>query len=307
MQDLKKFLLIGVGPHAKRIYIPHLKELEMEGRAKLVCAIDVDANRELVTGYRDKAMPNVQLAFVPIFTDHMPTTVLIELNALIVKLKISCVIISTEPLAHKVYGLWAISHGLNVIMDKPVTTRKAVTTNIEQAYGIAKDYDDLEAAYKTGQRYSQTFFLITSHRRYHPGLYCTFDMIKEVTERSGCPVTNIITTHCDGMWRLPSEIVDQKYHSFNTGYGKVSHSGYHFLDMVYRFVKAGWTAKKRPDRVEVVSSFVLPNGFQKSFNYEDYKHVFGAEKYAKACKYMFSEQRSTPRHVNTPTRLSPSL
>lgn len=266
-----------------------MKELEAEGRAKLVCAVDVRGNEGPVTEYRNRIMPNVELAFVPAFTDQMPTVVLIELNALVVRLGVSCIIISTEPLAHKVYGLWGISQGLHVIMDKPITTRKGVTTNIEQAYGIAKDYDELRAAYETKQRYTRTFFLITSHRRYHPGLYCTFDMLREVTERSGCPVTNIISTHCDGMWRLPTEMVDQKYHSFNTGYGKVSHSGYHFLDMVYRFVKAGWTATKKPDRVEVVSSFVLPNGFQKCFNSDDYKHVFGADQYSKACKYSDEE------------------
>jgi len=281
----KRFMLIGVGPHAKRIYIPHLNELEREGRAKLVCAVDVQANEKEVTAYRDKVCPNVDLAFVPFFTSVMPKLVSEQLAELATRLRVTCIIISTEPLAHKVYGLWAIEQQLNVIMDKPITTQKGVTTSVEQAIKIGTDYDDLLEAYIELQSRQTTFFLITSHRRYHPGLYCTFDMIKEITDKSNCPVTNIISTHCDGMWRLPTEMVDQKYHSFNSGYGKVSHSGYHFLDMVYRFVKAGWTEDKKPDRIEVVSSFAMPAGFQKMFNHEDYKRTFGADAYEKACKY----------------------
>ncbi|EPE26982.1 Cytochrome P450 [Glarea lozoyensis ATCC 20868] len=285
----KRYLLIGVGPHAKRIYIPHLNELEKEGRARLVCAVDCQGNEQIITEYRDRICASVELAFVPFFTDGMPKSVSEQLSALAHRLRVSCVIISTEPLAHKAYGLWAVSQGFNVIMDKPITTQKGVTTSVEQAYKIAEDYDDLAKAYSELQQRNETMFLISSHRRYHPGLYCTFDMLREVTDRVDCPVTNIISTHCDGMWRLPSEMVDQKYHTFNTGYGKVSHSGYHFLDMVYRFLKSGWTEEKKPDKIEVVSSFMMPNGFQKCFNHEDYKKAFGAETYAKVSKYSDEE------------------
>jgi hypothetical protein len=75
-------------------------------------------------------------------------------------------------------------------------------------------------------------------------LYHRYD--KETQQKASCPVTNIIT-HCDGMWCLSIEIIHQRYHSYSSGYGKVSHSGYHFLDAVYQFIKAGWTDAKRPD------------------------------------------------------------
>lgn len=41
-----RFLLVGVGPHAKRFYIPHLKSLEEDGRAKLVGAADIQEMRK---------------------------------------------------------------------------------------------------------------------------------------------------------------------------------------------------------------------------------------------------------------------
>ena len=46
-----------------------------------------------------------------------------DLDLLIDRLNIDCVIISTDPLSHKAYGMWAMETELNVIMDKPTPTR----------------------------------------------------------------------------------------------------------------------------------------------------------------------------------------
>lgn len=286
---MARFLLVGVGPHAKRTYIQHLKTLKNEGKAELVAAVDVIPNYEKTVEYQKRVFPGPELVFVPPFTDPMPDGVSNQLNEVAQRLQVECVIISTEPQCHKSYGLWAISQGLNVIMDKPITTRKHVVTDCEQAAGIADDFDELLQAYEQLQMQKTTFFLVNSHRRYHPGFYCTYDMIADIQKKTGCPVTNITSTHCDGMWRLPSEIVDQTYHPFLDGYGKVSHSGYHFLDCVYRFMKAGWNAKKRPDQIEVVSAFLMPTGVIKTFNHEDHQHTFGTEEYDGVCRYSDEE------------------
>ena len=287
-----RFLLIGVGPHAKRTYIPHLKALEQEGRAKLVAAVDVQENQQSVTEYQQKTCPSVELHFVPFFTTEMPTYVAVKLSQLATRLNVSFIIIATEPLAHTAYGVWALSAGLNIIMDKPVSTRKNVCTSLEEAYGISDDYNILLDAYLNLQQYKETCFLVNSHRRYHPGFQFTLGRIAEIQMKTGCPVTNINTTHCDGQWRMPTEIVDQRYHTYNMGYGKVSHSGYHFLDTVYQFFKAGFTQQKRPDQIEVVSSFVQPNGFLMQLNTSDYEKLFGLAEYGKSCKYSDNELKA---------------
>src|SRR5438128_1131323 len=63
------------------------------------------------------------------------------------------------------------------------------------------------------------------------------------------------------------------------GYGKISHSGYHSIDCVYQFIKAGLGQDKHPDRVEVVTSFVQPHGFFFQINENDYRSLFGEEAY----------------------------
>jgi len=297
ISSLEKFLLVGAGAHAKRTYIPHLKTLREEGRAYLRVTVDIEPCKERVEDllFAKGMAPDAELVLVPAFEGNMPVDVAQRLNEVAARSGVTCCIISTEPLAHKAYGMWAIGAGLNVIMDKPISTRHAVVTDFDAAWGIAQDYQDLADAYAALRKCQEaearkpTFFMINSHRRYHPGFYCVFDMIKEIQDKTRCPVTNIISTHCDGKWRMPTEIVDEPYHPYRDGYGKVSHSGYHFFDMMYNFMRAGWTENKRPDKMEVSSSFVLPAGFVSSLNEDDYDHIFGQEEYAKWKKYSDEE------------------
>jgi len=286
-----RFLIVGLGPHAKRTYAKHLVSLKTDDSAELVCAVDVESKKGELTAYRDAHLPGVELAFVPPFTTEMPQNVTRKLNMLLSMHGIDCVIISTEPQAHQTYGLWAVDRGLHVIMDKPVTTRKGAATDMAQALGIAQDYQDLMEAYSRLQRHRQTIFLIASHRRYHPAYTNTSRMLRDIARKTGSPVTNIVSTHCDGQWRLPHELVDEAYHGFNAGHGKVSHSGYHFLDTAYQFVKAGWSELKRPDKVQVVSSFISPSGVLKTLTHGDYVALFGDE-YVRSCKY-------TPQQVES--------
>ncbi|OQD81358.1 hypothetical protein PENANT_c028G08921 [Penicillium antarcticum] len=211
----------------------------------------------------------------------MPPRVQFQLDWMIHRLTIDCVIISTEPVAHKAYGLWAMEQGLNVIMDKPITARKHACTSITAAKGIAEDYEELQNAYDELQSRKQTCFLIQCHRRYHPLYDFVTDKIRQIQTLAGCPITSISSSHCDGNWRMPKEIVEQDYHTFKDGYGKISHSGYHLLDICSHFMMASWgpdmTGPKVPDRLEVISSFTTVSGFYDALNDDDYKRVFGQE------------------------------
>ncbi|KAI0472513.1 hypothetical protein F4859DRAFT_522414 [Xylaria cf. heliscus] len=285
------FLLVGVGPHAQRTYVPHLGELEKRGEASFGAVVDVTEKKDVVEQTLQKTGLSPEVILVEPFSTHMPEHVERQLNDAVVRLNISVVVISTEPVAHKAYGLWALSRGLNIIMDKPISARAGSCTETEAAYGLAQDYLELLEEYNKVQRRKSTIFLVNSHRRYHPGMRYVFETIREAQKATGCPVTTVSSTHCDGMWRMPAEIIEQSYHTFNRGYGKVSHSGYHFLDSCYQFLKAGWNEDKRPDKLEVVSSFIPPNGFLTALNTEDYRRLFGAEEYSKVCKYTDEQLR----------------
>ena len=123
-----------------RSYLPRLKSLEDSGRATLVAAIDLEANRLSLEFYRHTVCPTTEFVYVAPFTTEMPESIAFRMTNLIRRLCISCMIIITKPLAHRVYGTWALELGLNIIMDKPISTREWVVSNLDEAKGIADDF-----------------------------------------------------------------------------------------------------------------------------------------------------------------------
>jgi hypothetical protein len=119
--------------------------------------------------------------------------------------------------------------------------------------------------------------MINSHRRFHSGFEFVKKKIKDIGEKTNCPVTFIQAYHCDGQWRLPNEIINQEYHPYCSGYGKASHSGYHIFDTIYELYKSSGVDEKFAESMEIVSSFIKPNGFFTQFNEKDYLKIFGED------------------------------
>jgi predicted dehydrogenase len=190
---------------------------------------------------------------------------------------INAVVICTDPLSHRAYASWALDMGLDILMDKPITTRRDAANDADQARGIEEDMLALVGQYRVLQTSRQSCFLLCAHRRYHPAIQFVEDRIREVAEQTGCPATNVMCYHSDGQWRMPSEMVTQSHHSYHDGHGKVSHSGYHFLDCIHRFALAGRPPQKAPDTVRAFASFIRPAGLLTQLNETDYLRIFGDE------------------------------
>ena len=169
-------------------------------------------------------------------------------------------------------------------MDKPITTENNVVTDINAAKRIESHYLNLLKDYIKLQEKKETIFTINTQRRFHPGFILVRKLLAEVAKKTNCPITAIQSTHCDGQWRLPNEIVTQQYHPYCTGYGKSSHSGYHLFDAVYQFYKVSKLTGKTADSMEIYSSFFQPKGFLCQLNQKDYEKYFGKE-YLSVRKY----------------------
>ena len=279
-----RILVVGVGPHAQKTYIPKLESLRAKYGLTVAAGVDVEAKRRDVVAYAKRQCPEMVLKFVPFFTYPMPLDVREMLDGLVRDLEINAVIIATEPLAHMAYAMWAIDHSLHILMDKPITTREGAAVHLKQARGIAEDFHDLLDAWKRLQKRSTTAFLVSSHRRYNPLVGRAIQYIKDTVDKTGCGVTGVNASYCDGTFRLPIEVVEQEYHTYNKGFGKVSHSGYHIIDLACYFASAGTSPMKKPSSVDVVSNFVMPRGFFHQMRESDYQRMFGAEEYTKAAK-----------------------
>lgn len=271
-------MIIGVGLHAQRIYLPILFKFKTQLNLN-IWGVDLKEKAPLIKEYLKVKAFKVPLLLLDHFKEAhiMPTDVVAYLNAFVVQNNIDGVLISTEPLAHKAYAEWALKQGLHILMDKPISTRKGVVYNIHDAIGLIDDYTELQQLYNKHQKTKKTIFSIAVHRRYHIGFQKVISLIKEVALRFDAPVTSIQSTHSDGQWRMPNEILNELYHSFCQGYGVCSHSGYHFFDLLFQFYQAGYIKEKTADTVEAMSSFMLPSGFLKQFTEKNYISYFGEE------------------------------
>lgn len=266
---------IGFGPHAKRVYCPALEEWGNLFHSKLSLVVDLKSEEQNIRSYFAHRKDVPDFYFIDPFEGDIPKPIVKFLNDYVSKNNIKGVIISTEPLVHFAYAKWALDAGVNILMDKPITTEKNVVTDLESARRIETNYLDLLARYTRLQKTKNTAFIINTQRRFHPVFWTVKKLLEEVVKKTNCPITSIQAMHCDGQWRMPNEIVTQIYHPYNSGYGKGSHSGYHVYDAVYQFYKVSKLTNKVADSMDIYSSFVQPRGFLQQLNQNDYEAIFG--------------------------------
>lgn len=279
MEKRTKVILIGCGPHAKRVYLPALKNLDKAGKVELKLVVDLFDQKDVVEELLKQQEIVCETFFCNTFTSQvLPEKIGLFLAEFCRLQEISGVIIATEPLCHRAYAEWALVHGLNILMDKPISTQSNCVSMLDKAIAIKEDFDYLYDLYKNN--FINNIFVINTQRRFHPGFNFVLEKIKSMSELTNCPVTNINAYHCDGQWRFPSEIISQDYHPYNSGYGKGSHSGYHIFDIIYKFYNSSIREGKRADKIEIISSFIQPDGFIKQIAENDYKLIFGDDLYS---------------------------
>ena len=273
--DLKKskinILLIGCGPHAKRIYVPLLSKYK--NRVNVKCIVDIKEKEEDINHFLKSL--NCGTYFIKeahMSYERLHPFVEKKLDGFVKKYDINGVIISTEPLTHVMYSKWALKKNLSILLDKPVSTYQEVSTKANLAKKILTDYDDLAKIYKNKTKIS---FSLMSQRRFHPAFKKIKKLIEDCYKKTNCPVTSIQSFHCDGQWRMPMEIVEQIYHPYCQGYGKCSHSGYHFFDIVPFLINPSYSKDKLYDEVTAHSTVVRPLDFLQQLNLKDYEKLFG--------------------------------
>lgn len=188
------------------------------------------------------------------------------------------------------YAKWALENGISILMDKPISTPSNLSCDSNSIDNIVSDYYELLNLYrKQKEKYPNLIFELLTQRRYHFAFLKIKELIDEVTTRTGVPITSFQTTHCDGQWRMPSEIIDQDYHTYYTGYGKCCHSGYHAIDIMDYLVRNSIKNEKQKIKsIEVSSSFMYPLDFINQLPYESYEKLFSSKE---PIKYSIEEYR----------------
>ncbi|MFJ4966874.1 Gfo/Idh/MocA family protein [Streptomyces sp. NPDC088729] len=257
-------LVIGVGPHTRLNHLPALAAAQDAGLAGTVTGVDLPHAAACAVEYgtpgRPRRMPVVAVQPFPASRRALPGAVLRVLEDVVGRARIGAVVVATEPSVHLPYALWAMERGLPVLLDKPLTVHPGASTDPAAAQAIADDFDTLLGAYRTARRrHPKMVVSVLSQRRWHPAFRRVRELITEVAEATNCPVSSVQSSHGDGQWRLPDELVDLSYHGFDRGYGKAAHSGYHHFDTVPWWLAAGERPGKEIDEIEVHAACTRPS------------------------------------------------
>lgn len=271
METRHNVLLLGLGYHARRIHVPVLKM--MPDRASLLCVVDLEQERTVVTKYLEDQNLNPETVFLDPKIQRSKRKWRKILDSIVTKHDITSVLIATEPLAHYDYIIWALDRGLNILLDKPISTSKQIANSCKVARNNLLEYQVVEKKYKKLLAKKNLVFTVLAQRRFHPAYDVVRKAVSEVFEKTNCPVTMQVFSHSDGQWRFPDEIIEQDYHPYNSGYGKLSHSGYHFVDLAGEISELTHRGDKTVDEIEIFAQVSRPTDFLSQLSIEDHKKL----------------------------------
>ena len=267
---MKNVALVGIGPHAKRIYLNYFKK----HKVNLALVIDLNSQRESIKNYLvENGFKNTKIFTIDdIYKDdeHLPEKISSNLLAVCNTLEVTHLIISTEPKGHFMYLEFALKNNINVLTDKPITVTKDMTS-LKSIEKVRKQYYEiLELA-----NHSKGTCKVMCQRQYHRGYEKIKEVLANVVNKYKMPITNIDIFHSDGAWEMPHDL-GKENHPYKYGYGKLFHSGYHFIDLLSDFIKINDSLDGNKSIVsgDVFSKVFTPNDEMNILNIEDYKRLF---------------------------------
>lgn len=267
---MKNVALVGIGPHSKRIYLPYFKK----HKVNLALVIDLDSQKNSIRKYLDEnGFKNTKIFTIPDSykdDEHLPKNIYSNLSSVCKVFEISHFIISTEPKAHFMYIEFGLKNNFHVLTDKPISVVKNMTSLSSVEKMRSQYYKILELA-----KNSSGSCHVMCQRQYHKGYEKIKEILTNAVSEYQLPITNIDIFHSDGAWEMPHDLLKEN-HPYRYGYGKLFHSGYHFIDLLSDFIKINDSlgGTKKIVNGDVYSTVCTPNDEMQFLTIEDYKRLF---------------------------------
>ncbi len=271
---MKNVMLVGVGPHSKRIYLNYLKNHNVN----LKVVVDLLENYDTVVeylvnnGFNDTEVWGLPSKYKD--CELLPQKYYESLKRICIFYNITHIIISTESKGHNMYLNFALENNINVLSDKPITVVKNMHS-LSSINKMRQQYYDLLSKYNK----DKCKCMIMCQRRCHRGYIYIINLLKEIIKKYNIPITYIDIYHCDGNWEMPHDL-DKENHPYKYGYGKLYHSGYHFIDLLSELIKLNdlTTNDKKITNGLIYGNSFDPNDEAVVFNSSDYKNMFPNDK-----------------------------
>lgn len=276
---LRNIGLIGLGPHARRIYYPLIEKYSVTQGLKLVMVVELEGNEDSVNGFlENRTIQPAQKFFVKrdtAYSDTLNQSLLQFLDNTLEQYKLDGIIVATEPKSHKAYLKWALSRNIDILVDKPITCPVDAGNTIEAAKEIELNFDELKELYTE----SSSNFIVQTQRRGHLGYLYIQKYLEEFISEFQLPISYIDISHADGVWVMPNEW-DRENHSYKYGTGKLMHSGYHFVDLLAWFLELNQQVKEQEaDELDMFVKSFNPSDFMNQLQPQHYKRFLQQDYY----------------------------
>lgn len=189
---------------------------------------------------------------------------------------VTVAIIATNPTCHYVYALWAARNGIHVLCDKPVIVTKDASWKPAQARLIEEQFTKLLHLIRIREKENSNYtFCMPLRRRVLTPYMSIADSLKSTFERTGQGLTHMNITINGGIHRYPREFLKAGAHGYVEGVGSLSHSNYHYLDLMAWYMQlAPGTAVNvgvRVVSVDRVGDYLAAQGYEqlRKINNED--------------------------------------
>ncbi len=238
-KQLKKLVIIGFGPHSKRVYYKMISEEVINSKLEFIAVIDLKSKKkEIDDFFTDKEIKPQHFFYVedknqidPISIDK---NVKEFLDELIADKKIDRAIIGTEPKSHEIYLNYFVDNKITCLTDKPVFAYSGLSYDKKVA---ERQYKNILKLNKKSIK-NKVRVYVQVQRREHKAYNFIFNIINQIIDKYKVPITYFHIFHSDGSWNMPNEFVGRENHPYKYGYGKIMHSGYHFVDIVSRIIES---------------------------------------------------------------------
>lgn len=262
-------LMVGVGPNAKRTYIPFFRK----NNIKLGAVVDLKSERTNV-GNTLIDFPECEIYCIP---DELrdsrsfPDNVVKKIDNIILTKKITHIIINCEPKGHFAYLMLFSKYKVNILVEKPIiATEKMFTT--EDVKLMRNSYYQVMESVKNGPVEQCQ---VMCQRRMNPGYEIIMGLLEDVISGYNIPITGVTIEHCDGNWMMPHDL-EYENHPYKYGYGKLYHSGYHFVDLMCQFLNLNELAsqEKHLETIKMYNSILTPVDESYIITEQDIRNIF---------------------------------
>lgn len=179
-----------------------------------------------------------------------------ELKKQFRKEEINVAIVATDPANHYFYANLIVKNNINIICDKPLISISDSSWKIGKARQIEQKFLKLLNKVEKNKKLNSSYTFCTPLRRRALTPFVKIaESLNQVHLKTNQGVTHINAIISSGIHRYPVEFLKGGAHGFTNGIGSLSHSSYHYIDVI------AWYLQSAPGKTKYIE-LTLPYVFR---------------------------------------------